>query len=295
VRTAAGEARTWDVHTVALAPLPDGRRLRLTAAVDVTAYRALVEREREARAQAEFANRAKTEFLAMMSHELRTPLNAIAGYAQLLALGVRGPVTDEQRMDLERIGRSQRHLLSLINDILNFAKIEAGHVVLEARRVPVRDVLRDVEPLVAPQLRAKSLRYEDGTTACDLVVHVDPEKMQQILLNLLSNAIKFTEPGGVIAIGCETGAAQDGAESGVAHVTVTDTGTGIPADKLGAIFEPFVQVERHFASAHEGTGLGLAISRDLARRMGGDLSARSTLGVGTTFTLTVPLAVAATA
>jgi signal transduction histidine kinase len=294
VRTARGEARTWDVHTVALAPLPDGRRLRLTAAMDVTAYRELVKREREAREQAESANRAKTEFLAMMSHELRTPLNAIGGYAQLLSLGVRGPVTEEQRLDLDRIDRSQRHLLSLINDILNFAKIEAGHVELASRPVAVREVLRGVEPLVAPQLRAKSLRYEDGTGACELVVYVDPEKMQQILLNLLSNAIKFTEPGGVISIGCDAGTdARVGAPIGgtpVAHVTVTDTGSGIPADKLGAIFEPFVQVQRHFTSVHEGTGLGLAISRDLARRMGGELSARSTLGVGTTFTLTVPLA-----
>jgi PAS domain S-box-containing protein len=289
VRTARGEARTWDVHTVALAPLPDGRRLRLTAAMDVTAYRELVKREREAREQAESANRAKTEFLAMMSHELRTPLNAIGGYAQLLSLGVRGPVTEEQRLDLDRIDRSQRHLLSLINDILNFAKIEAGHVELASRPVAVREVLRGVEPLVAPQLRAKSLRYEDGTGTCELVVYVDPEKMQQILLNLLSNAIKFTEPGGVISIGCDAGTdARVGAP--VAHVTVTDTGSGIPADKLGAVFEPFVQVQRHFTSVHEGTGLGLAISRDLARRMGGELSARSTLGVGTTFTLTVPLA-----
>jgi signal transduction histidine kinase len=259
--------------------------------MDVTAYRELVGREREAREQAESANRAKTEFLAMMSHELRTPLNAIGGYAQLLALGVRGPVTEEQRMDLERIDRSQRHLLSLINDILNFAKIEAGHVELAARPVPVREVLGAVEPFVGPQLRVKSLRYENGTGTCDLVVYVDPEKMQQILLNLLSNAIKFTDPGGLITIGCEAGAVG----SAVAHVTVTDTGSGIPANKLGAIFEPFVQVERHFTSTHEGTGLGLAISRDLARRMGGDLTVRSVVGVGTTFTLTVPLAEAASA
>jgi len=287
VRTAEGTERTWDVHTVALAPLADGRRLRLTAAMDVTAYRELVEREREARAQAERANRAKTEFLTMMSHELRTPLNAIGGYAQLLTLGVRGPVTEEQRLDLERIDRSQRHLLSLINDILNFAKIEAGHVALEVRPVPVYALLRDVEPLVAPQLRAKALRYVDDTTGCDLVVRVDPEKTQQILLNLLSNAIKFTEPGGTISVACAAGV-------DVAHVTVTDTGSGIPPDKLAAIFEPFVQVERHFASAHEGTGLGLAISRDLARRMGGELSARSVLGAGAAFTLSVPLATAPT-
>jgi PAS domain S-box-containing protein len=283
VRTAAGEERTWDMHTVALARLPDGRRLHLTAAMDVTAYRQVVERERAARREAEAANQAKAEFLAMMSHELRTPLNAISGYTELLSLGVRGPVTDAQRDDLQRIDRNQRHLLSLINDILNFARIEAGHIAFDLRPVALRDVLQSVEPLVAPQLRAKALCYTDASGGCDAVVLADPEKARQILLNLLSNAIKFTPAGGTIALECTT-------DAQAALITVTDTGIGIPPDKLAAIFEPFVQVERHFASAHEGTGLGLSISRDLARRMGGDLGVRSTLGKGAAFTLTLPLA-----
>jgi len=283
VRTARGDERTWDVHTVALAPLPDGRRLHLAAAIDVTEFRQLLERERQARQQAEEANRAKAEFLAMMSHELRTPLNAIGGYAQLLALGVRGPLTSEQLADIQRIDRSQRHLLSLINDILNFAKIEAGHVTFDVRPVALRELLQSVEPLVSPQLRAKAMRYTEAGLECEARVMADAEKTRQIVLNLLSNAIKFTPPGGSIAVSCVPG------EDAV-RVVVADNGIGIAPEKLAAIFEPFVQVERHFTSTHEGTGLGLAISRDLARRMGGELEVESTLGQGATFTLTLPRA-----
>ena len=245
--------------------------------------RASEERERTARSEAEQANAAKAQFLAMMSHELRTPLNAIGGYAQLLSLGLRGPVTAEQRQDLERIDRSQRHLLSLINDILNFAKIEAGHVDVVARPVPLAEVLASVEPLVAPQLRAKAQRYTDDSAVCDATVLADPEKVRQVVLNLLSNAIKFTPPRGTIAVRCTV-------EQDRACVLVTDSGIGIPGTQLDAIFEPFVQIERHFTSGHQGTGLGLTISRDLARRMGGDIAVASTPGAGTTFTLSLPLA-----
>jgi signal transduction histidine kinase len=285
VWTATGEARTWDVHLVTLAPLPDGRRLHLTAGVDMTAYRQLLERERFAREQAEQANHAKAEFLAMMSHELRTPLNAIAGYAQLLSLGVRGPVTEEQQTDLTRIERSQRHLLSLINDILNFAKIEAGHVAFDIRPVAIREILQDVQTLVAPQIRAKTLRYVDECEDSDAVACADPEKARQIVLNLLSNAVKFTEPGGRITVSCACRDATVG-------ISVADDGIGIPDDKLTAVFEPFIQVERHFTSAHHGTGLGLSISRDLARQMGGDLTVSSVYGEGAVFTLTLPRGVA---
>jgi signal transduction histidine kinase len=248
--------------------------------------RASEERERSARGEAEHANAAKAQFLAMMSHELRTPLNAIGGYAQLMGLGLRGPVTAEQREDLARIDRSQRHLLSLINDILNFAKIEAGHVDLVLRPVALAEVLAGVEPLVAPQLRAKAQRYTDDSGGCDAVVRADPEKVRQVVLNLLSNAIKFTPARGSIEVRCRV-------EGGAAHVLVRDSGVGIPARQLGAIFEPFVQIGRNFSSEHQGTGLGLAISRDLARRMGGDITVESAPGRGTSFTLVLPLAGAA--
>jgi signal transduction histidine kinase len=244
-------------------------------------------RESEARLrvaieEAERANRAKTEFLTTMSHELRTPLNAIGGYAQLLSLGIRGPLSDEQRQDLERIDKSQRHLLSLINDILNFAKLEAGRVDFDIEPMSMNAVLASIEPLVMPQLRAKDLRYEDRR-ACEAIVLADEEKVRQILLNLLSNAIKFTPAGGAIDIECMS-------TGDTVHITVRDSGIGIASEKLGAIFEPFVQVGRRLASTHEGTGLGLSISRNLARAMQGDLVVESGPGRGARFTLSLPRA-----
>ena len=219
----------------------------------------------------------------MMSHELRTPLNAIGGYTQLISLGVRGPVTEAQQLDLQRIDRSQRHLLSLINDILNFAKIEAGHVDLFVRPVPLAEVLASVEALVAPQLEAKAQRYDDDSAACDAVVLADAEKVRQVVLNLLSNAIKFTPSGGRVVLECA-------ARERDVVVRVSDSGVGIPADKLEAIFEPFVQLDPGLTRQAEGTGLGLAISRDLARGMDGDVTVRSTVGQGSSFTFTLPRA-----
>jgi len=235
----------------------------------------------EARARADEANRAKTEFLAVMSHELRTPLNAIAGYAELLEIGIHGALNDSQREAIARIQRSERHLLGLINDVLNFAKIEAGHVDIDTGPVPVHETLAALEALVAPQLRAKYLEYAYKPGPSDLTMQADPEKVRQILLNLLSNAIKFSEPGGVI------GVSADG-EDGVVRLRVRDSGAGIPADKLDRIFEPFVQLRPGRTRTHEGTGLGLAISRDLARAMHGEIAVESTVGVGSIFTLTLP-------
>ncbi len=247
----------------------------------------LYESERAARKEAEFArteaenaNRAKSEFLANMSHELRTPLNAIAGYVELLDMEIRGPITPKQRDDLSRIKASQRILLRLVNDVLNFAKLESGHVPITLKDIEVRDVLGSLEPLVLPQLMAKGLHFDASSCSYDLRASADPDKLEQILLNLLSNAIKFTPRAGSIHLTCE-------ADDATVSIRVSDTGRGIPLEKQDRIFEPFVRVDEGFARPTEGTGLGLAISRNLARAMGGELAVQSGPGDGATFTLTL--------
>jgi PAS domain S-box-containing protein len=241
----------------------------------------LLEAEREARSEADAANEVKTQFLATMSHELRTPLNAIGGYAELLEMGIHGPITEAQRDVLERIQRSQHHLLSLINNVLNLVKLDTHHVRFDIVAVPIESVLKFVSETAGPLLAAKRMRFETRGCSPDLAVHADVEKLRQILLNLLSNAIKFTEEGGAIAIEC----------SGAPHsvsLRVEDTGVGIAADQLENIFEPFVQVDRRLNRPMEGTGLGLAISRELAHGMGGELTVESRPGQGSTFILSLP-------
>ena len=263
--------------------LADQERSRLLANTERARKEAEISRlEAEAaRAEAEKASRAKSEFLAVMSHELRTPLNAIDGYAELLELGVRGPITDTQREDIKRIRRSQKHLLSLINDVLNFVRLDAGKVRYEIREFPLDEVIAGVEVITAPQLRARDLRFVRLNCDGDLRVRADRDKVEQILVNLMTNAIKFTEPQGRITLECERVANR-------VLVRVRDTGRGIPDDKLSVIFEPFVQVSRSAGAPGEGVGLGLAISRDLSRAMGGDLSVESRVGQGSTFTLALP-------
>jgi signal transduction histidine kinase len=241
------------------------------------------EAERAARAAAEEANRAKLDFLRAMSHELRTPLNAIAGYADLLALGVRGPLNPEQLSDVERVRSNQRHLLAIITDILNFARVDAGHLTYDLQPVRLRPLLEGTEPLIGPQLREKRLAFGVDACGAHVAAYADAERVTQILLNLLANAVKFTAAGGRVWLTCE-------ASDDVVRVSVHDTGVGIPADRHRDVFEPFVQVHRTLSAPTGGTGLGLAISRELARGMGGDITVASVVGEGSTFTLTLPRA-----
>jgi PAS domain S-box-containing protein len=233
------------------------------------------------RKEAEDANLTKSQFLAAMSHELRTPLNAIGGYAELLEMELSGPVTEQQRAHLQRIRRSQQHLLGIINDILNFSRLEAGQLTYDLGPVPVAAVVESVTQMVLPQAQGKGLGLISACEPPDLLARADRAKVEQIVLNLVSNAVKFTDAGGRITVSCST----DGDR---VLVAVEDTGIGIPPAEIEKIFEPFVQVGRSLTNLHEGTGLGLAISRDLARAMRGDITVKSGVGRGSCFTLILP-------
>jgi PAS domain S-box-containing protein len=236
-----------------------------------------------AKEAAEEANLAKMQFLSTMSHELRTPLNAIGGYVDLMELAIHGPVTEAQRKSLERIKVNQQHLLSLINDVLHYAKIEAGSVEYEIEDLPVNELLGELEPLIEPQVRTARLEYRCAPGDPSLTARGDWERIRQILLNLITNALKFTPSGGQIAVSCE-------GDPRWVRIRISDTGRGIPAAMVQKIFDPFFQLrnEQSRDSSRLGVGLGLAISRDLARGMGGELSVESTPGRGSTFTLSLP-------
>ncbi len=234
-------------------------------------------------AEVEATNRTRSEFLASLSHELRTPINGTLGYIGLLEVGIGGELTEQQRDYLGRVRRSQEHLLRIINDLLNYSRIEAGHVAYESVPVVIDDVVATVLPMVEPQAVAKELTIASPPCDPTLVALADRVKVDQITLNLFSNAVKFTPGGGRIEIQCSR-------EGACVAIAVRDTGPGIAPEHQADIFEPFVQLGRSLTSAHEGTGLGLAISRDLARAMKGDVKVASVPGEGSTFTLLLPSA-----
>jgi signal transduction histidine kinase len=260
----------------------EARELAHELALTNEELRAVISEAKKAWAVADAANRSKAEFLAVMSHELRTPLNSIGGYVDLLEMELRGPLTDAQKSDLSRIKRSQEHLLGIINDILNFTRLEATELKFDIIDVPLRALIGDLDAVVNSLARAKSLKYRCDFPPGSVYAHTDPDKLRQIMINLLSNAVKFTPEAGRVRVSCRV-------KDRLISIRVEDNGPGIPADKQEAVFEPFVQLNRGLTRTTDGTGLGLAISRGLARGMGGDILLKSDIGRGSVFTVTVPI------
>ena len=238
-----------------------------------------------ARAEAEQANRAKGEFLAMISHDLRTPLNAIGGYCDLLQLGIHGPVTDAQTDMLTRIKAAEKHLESLITEVLAFSQLEAGIETIALADVSVESVLREVQSLVRPQLDIKGLEFIHHGSDPSTMVRADEGKLKRIVVNLMTNAIKFTPRLGRVSLVWR-------ADESQVIIAVQDTGVGIAADRIETIFDPFVQIPGQKAMNPDGVGLGLAIGSRLARAMGGQLTVTSAPGEGTLFELALPRSLA---
>jgi signal transduction histidine kinase len=268
--------------------LAQGAELRLRTEVAERSAEALAKSEaemREARADAEQANRAKSNFLAMMSHELRTPLNAIGGYAKLMLDGIPTPASPAHQDYLRRIVRGQEHLLSVIEAVLLHAKLEAGTLTYQLEDIRMSELLEVVESLIVPQITAKDITYDCANCDSNLMVRGDKQKVGQILLNLLSNALKFTPTAGRITLRTDALSNQ-----GCVTIAVRDTGVGMSAEQVAIVFEPYVQFENRLTPTGHGTGLGLPIARELARGMGGELTVQSQPDAGSEFLLTLPAA-----
>ena len=282
---------TWDGEPASLVSLRDVTHRKQAEARE----RALAE-EQAARREAEAASQAKSEFLAVMSHELRTPLNAVIGYADLLDLGLSGPLTDAQRQQVHRIRASGQHLLGLVTEILDLAKVDSGRMSVQHVAAPADSVLEAAVMLVQTDIDARGLTIQAPAGGDPAPMYIgDEDRVRQVLVNLLTNAVKFTQAGGRIEVSYDrfTGHGPAGVRERTGdwvRFHVADTGIGIAPAKLQTLFAPFVQGATGHSRPSDGTGLGLAISRRLARLMGGDVTAETAVGEGSTFTLWLPAA-----
>ncbi len=232
--------------------------------------------------QLEIANQHKSDFLANMSHELRTPLNAIIGFSEVLLERMFGELNDKQEDYLKDIFSSGKHLLSLINDILDLSKIEAGKMELDLEHFDVAQALASAMALVRERAQTHGIALSLETDADMGDILADQRKFKQILLNLLSNAVKFTPDGGRVVVSAQV-------RQTMLEVSVSDTGVGIAAEEQGSLFEEFRQFGKGGASKAEGTGLGLALTKRFVELHGGSMQVQSTLGEGSTFSFTLPV------
>ena len=238
----------------------------------------------EARKRTAIDAQAKVHFFARLSHELRTPLQSILGYVDLLRTGVSGPVGESQVKMLARISEGARLIVRIIDDLLTFSRLEAGHEVFRIGSIPAARSMKAVEAIVSPLAAERGVTLKIEPPPADVVVKADEDKLKQILLNLSANAVKHTSSGGLVRMSCSPNG-----ES--VRFDVEDDGTGIPIDKLGEIFGPYVQLAASPTHGFGGSGLGLAISREYAAGMDGSLSVSSHLGHGSVFSLTLPVGV----
>jgi signal transduction histidine kinase len=273
---------------------PDGQTGVVAHGYDITEHVLAREEARRARSEAELANHAKSQFLATMSHEIRTPINAVVGYTDLLEANVGGPLSEAQKGYVSRIRTSSRHLLSLVNDVLDLSRIEAGEMLLVTSAVQPQPLLNEALEMILPHAEARSITVRRDWACDDCAFLGDADRVRQVLLNLLSNAVKFTQEGGTITLRC--GERNDPpAEAALAGgpwlaLEVEDDGPGVPPEAQSRIFEAFVQADSGLTRAVGGTGLGLTISRRLARLMNGELTLHSEPGAGSRFSLWLPVA-----
>lgn len=267
---------------ISLSPLETEDGALVASAIrDITERKRFEQQLREKNIELAQANQAKDSFLASMSHELRTPLNAIIGFAGTLLMRLPGPLTTDQEKQLRTVQSSARHLLALINDLLDLAKIEAGKLELQFESVVCQSVLAEVVETLRPQAEAKGLSLHTSLPVADTVVATERRALSQIVLNLTSNAIKFTERGQVL-IGLREQLVNG---SRCVEISVTDSGIGIRSEDQARLFQAFLQVDGSMRRRHEGTGLGLHLCRKLAELLGGFVTVQSEPGRGSTFTL----------
>jgi PAS domain S-box-containing protein len=281
--TSTGEQRIWDFRSSPLGRLSDGRRFTISMAMDIT-ERTRAEELRAAKQQADAANRAKSEFLASMSHELRTPMNAILGFAQLLQDNPKEPLRPPQKEYVQQILKGGRHLVDLINEVLDLAGIEGGVVALTIDDVAPRQILAECLDLARTLADRHGIALVDGAAGRELpAVRADATRLKQVVLNLLSNAIKYNRDGGRVTLGCKPTA------GGMLRVSIADTGLGISPQKQGHLFQPFRRLGAESTDI-EGTGIGLTITKRLIELMDGQIGFETEVGRGSTFWIELPLA-----